>query len=51
MGTPYAAWEAAATIINYNGPATKSGFTQVNSFGNNSVDFGPGFFSNQSPPQ
>ena len=48
---PYAAWEAGATIINYNGPGTKSGITQVNSFGNNSVDFGAGFFDNQFPPQ
>jgi len=49
-GEPYAAWEAAGSILNYNGVGSKSGVTHVWSYGNNSVDFAS-FFSNAFPPQ
>jgi len=49
-GTPYAAWEAAASILNYNGPGTKTGATHVTSYGNNSLEFGA-FFGSTFPPQ
>ena len=45
-----AIWAAAASILNYNGPPTKTGVTHVYSYGNNSVDF-PAFFGNTFPLQ
>jgi hypothetical protein len=49
-GQPYAAWEAAASILNYNGPGSRSGSTHVYSYGNNSVDFAV-LFDSIFPPQ
>lgn len=46
----YAAWEAAASVLNYNGPGSRSGSTHVYSYGNNSVDF-ISLFDSAFPPQ
>jgi hypothetical protein len=49
-GEPTARWEAAASTLNYNGPGTKTGVTNVTSYGNNSLESGA-FFGSAFPPQ
>lgn len=49
-GQPLARWEAAASTLSFNGPGSRSGSTDVNSFGNNSLE-STGFFDTIHPPQ
>jgi len=47
----YAAWEASASTINYNGVPTRAGLTHVYSYGNNSVDYMTSPFDSHFPPE